>query len=181
MILPAEGQMSLFDLDIWSGKTSPEPFPATTEKISEPSSKKLQKSHRLTPLFLDFRTASNGAAAASSWERGGGLSLGGYTTLSGGECLSDESESVWLQTSTATPRRRSYLILDTGEKPSIAKPSKLSQILEQNPNPKYNLSANACLGILRRAERRGKQLPEQLRIALEAQCHFRNAQESQGG
>jgi hypothetical protein len=45
----------------------------------------------------------------------------------------------------------------------------LSSILEVNAPEKYYLSAKACEGILRRAERRGKQLPEMLRIALEQQ------------
>lgn len=44
--------------------------------------------------------------------------------------------------------------------------TKLSQILEENPLPKYNLTAKACLGILRRAERRGKDLPRRLKAVL---------------
>ena len=44
--------------------------------------------------------------------------------------------------------------------------TKLSQILEVNPLPKYNLTAKACLGILRRAERLGKDLPERLKAVL---------------
>lgn len=48
-------------------------------------------------------------------------------------------------------------------------PTKLSQILEENADPKYRLSARACQGILNRAERRGKELPKELREALEAQ------------
>lgn len=43
----------------------------------------------------------------------------------------------------------------------------LSSILQVNVHSKYFLSAKACEGILRRAERRGKQLPEMLRMALE--------------
>jgi hypothetical protein len=53
-----------------------------------------------------------------------------------------------------------------GESPSVAVESRLSQILEDNPHPKYYLSAKSCLGILRRAERRGKELPEMLKQAL---------------
>ena len=53
-----------------------------------------------------------------------------------------------------------------GECPSVAVESTLSQILEANVHGKYSLSAKACKGILRRAERRGKHLPEMLRIAL---------------
>ncbi len=37
-----------------------------------------------------------------------------------------------------------------GESPSVAVVSRLSQILEEEPHPKYFLSAKACLGILRR-------------------------------
>lgn len=47
--------------------------------------------------------------------------------------------------------------------------SKLSDILEPNPNQKYYLSAAACQGILRRAEKRGKELPPMLKEALERQ------------
>jgi len=42
----------------------------------------------------------------------------------------------------------------------------LSDILEESPNRKYLLSPKACAGILRRAEKRGKVLPEALRLAL---------------
>ncbi len=57
-----------------------------------------------------------------------------------------------------------------GECPSVAVVSRLSQILEDTPHPKYYLSAKACAGILRRAERRGKKLPPELEAALLAQC-----------
>ena len=56
--------------------------------------------------------------------------------------------------------------LNTGECPNVVVESRLSQILEAVPLPKYCLSAKACLGILRRAERRGKDLPEKLKAAL---------------
>lgn len=56
-----------------------------------------------------------------------------------------------------------------GECPSVAVESYLSQTLEENPHPKYYLSAKACLGILRRSERRGKGLPEALRRVLVTQ------------
>ena len=55
------------------------------------------------------------------------------------------------------------------ESPNVAVESHLSQILEENPLPKYSLSATACQGILRRADRRGKELPQALKIALEVQ------------
>ena len=44
----------------------------------------------------------------------------------------------------------------------------LSEVLETGQIPqRFFLSARACAGILRRAERRGKALPEALRAALE--------------
>ena len=58
-------------------------------------------------------------------------------------------------------------MLNTGECPSVAVESTLSSILEVNVPEKYYLSAKACEGILRRAERRGKALPEMLKTALE--------------
>lgn len=45
----------------------------------------------------------------------------------------------------------------------------LSDVLETQSVPgRYFLSAKACAGILRRAERRGKVLPGRLKVALEA-------------
>ena len=55
---------------------------------------------------------------------------------------------------------------NTGESPNVAVVSRLSQILEETPQEKYSLSAKACHGILRRAERRGKDLPETLKAVL---------------
>ena len=46
----------------------------------------------------------------------------------------------------------------------------LSDILEPTPAQKYYLSQTACLGILRRAKERGKELPHQLKAALTAQA-----------
>ena len=63
--------------------------------------------------------------------------------------------------------------LNTGESPREEKGSSLSQILEDTPHPKYYLSRRACLGILRRAEERGKSLPPQLKEALELQAGLR--------
>ena len=61
------------------------------------------------------------------------------------------------------------MMRNTGEFPNVAVVSRLSQILEETPQEKYSLSAKACQGILRRAERRGKKLPEALERALTAQ------------
>ena len=59
--------------------------------------------------------------------------------------------------------------LNIGECPSAAVASTLSQILEASVPEKYFLSAKACEGILRRADRRGKQLPPMLEEALRQQ------------
>ena len=147
-----EGQMSLFDQDIWCGRTSQEHSHQTEEKISEPYSKKRQESKIKMPLFLDLRK-ENGHLPDVSWEMDG-QSLGEYTTHSFGEYPNEERESL------------------------------LSQILEERPHPKYSLSAKACQGILRRAEKRGKVLPEMLDRALRQQAGLsvsKNEQENLGG
>jgi hypothetical protein len=59
---------------------------------------------------------------------------------------------------------------NTGESPSEDAASSLSQILQAGVPEKYSLSQKACLGILRRASVRGKELPEVLRLALERQA-----------
>lgn len=59
-----------------------------------------------------------------------------------------------------------FLTRNIGESPSAAVESTLSQILEANVPKKYYLSAKACEGILRRAERRGKELPPMLLKSL---------------
>jgi len=52
--------------------------------------------------------------------------------------------------------------------PNSARVCSLSQVLETDPiPPKYFLSALACKGILRRAAKRGRELPTMLRRALE--------------
>lgn len=72
-------------------------------------------------------------------------------------------------------------MLNISECPSVAVESHLSQILEEKPHPKYSLSARACQGILNRAERRGKELPEMLKRALIRQSAFKNEQDVRGG
>ena len=59
-----------------------------------------------------------------------------------------------------------YMTLNTGESPSAVRESTLSQILQLNAPEKYSLSPTACAGIIRRAEKRGKELPDMLRDAL---------------
>lgn len=54
-----------------------------------------------------------------------------------------------------------------GAYPSVERESFLWQILQENAPPKYFLTRTACMGILRRAEKRGKELPPMLKEALE--------------
>tara|TARA_R100000935_G_scaffold22258_1_gene41024 strand:+ start:391 stop:843 length:453 start_codon:yes stop_codon:yes gene_type:complete len=62
-----------------------------------------------------------------------------------------------------------FVTLNIGEFHSDADVCSLSDILEIGDVPqRFYLSAKACKGILRRAEKRGKKLPEQLQHALEA-------------
>ena len=60
-----------------------------------------------------------------------------------------------------------YLMLSTGESPKEEDESILSAILMEKVPEKYYLSPKACLGILKRANARGKELPKILRLALE--------------
>ena len=63
-----------------------------------------------------------------------------------------------------------YTMLNTGPSHKGAGVSSLSQILQDTPHQKYYLSKTACLGILRRAKSRGKELPPVLKQALEIQA-----------
>ena len=58
------------------------------------------------------------------------------------------------------------MTLNTGESPNAVRESTLSQILDLNAPAKYYLSPKACAGIIRRAAKRGKELPSMLREAL---------------
>ena len=85
-----------------------------------------------------------------------------------GESHNADEGFVSLLTSMDTPLLKSFLArVNTTEAPSEEVVSRLSDILEKNPDPKYNLSAKTCQGILTRANRRGKKLPPMLQEALE--------------
>ena len=63
--------------------------------------------------------------------------------------------------------RGESLTPNTSEWPNDAAVCSLSQVLEQTSIPqRFFLSSTACAGILRRAEKRGKELPPALRTAL---------------
>lgn len=172
-----DGQASLFDLGIWSGKMCPEHSAATSRmdsEISEPCWKKLYASQNRDFLFLDCRTSRGGRKPEECSATDGAL-LGEHTTLNTGVCRSADGVSAWWLTLTDTPQGISYL--NVSEEPKIPVPTKLSQILEERPDPKYNLTPKACAGILRRAERRGKKLPEVLKTVLELQSSAYRATE----
>ena len=77
-------------------------------------------------------------------------------------------ESYW---EIVSPWRGVSSTLNTGPAPlSEEGVSSLSQILQDDPPRKYYLSRTACLGILRRARERGKELPPPLKEALIAQA-----------
>lgn len=118
------------------GKTCPERSAPTAEKISEPCWKNLPAWNNQTFQFLDLRV---GGADGAKPEQ------------------SPETDGLWLGDS---------LMLNIGESPREESVSLLSQILEVNVPQKYYLSARACQGILTRASRRGKPLPDILRQAL---------------
>ena len=62
--------------------------------------------------------------------------------------------------------------LNFGEMPKVPNPTKLSDVLEERAvDPRYYLSSRACQGILNRASKRGKELPEILKTALENQIN----------
>ena len=80
------------------------------------------------------------------------------------------TESGWARErswETVTVSPGAYSTRNTGECPRDAEESTLWQILQEGAPERYCLSAKACEGILRRAERRGKALPQILRDALE--------------
>ena len=132
-----DGQVTWSDLGLWSGKTCPEHSQATKGETSRQSSKRSSASQNRKPPIL------------KCLKRVG--TPGGATTMKW------EDDGAWLG---------ECMTRNTGEFPNAAVVSRLSQILEETPQPKYSLSAKACQGILRRAERRGKDLPETLKAVL---------------
>ena len=132
-----DGQVTWLDLGISCGKTWSEPLAATKEKTSQPCSKRSSKSSSRKPPVLKCLKRA-------------GLPGGGTT-------MRWEDDGAWCGELTTR---------NTGECPNAVVVSRLSQILEETPHPKYNLTAKACQGILRRAERRGKDLPKLLKQVL---------------
>lgn len=121
---------------IWCGKMCPELSAPTKEPISASCSKKPQRWPANKPPLFLSLKTDGLQPDALPMWEDNGALRGEYLMHSFGACPKDENASH------------------------------LSQILEASPHPKYSLSAKACLGILNRAEKRGKQLPEILKLAL---------------
>lgn len=172
-----EGQMSIEDLDpdIWSGKTCQEHcHPANQkERTSKSSSRRSSKSSKQMPLMCLCLKTESGQKPDSSMEwvtmDNPFPWLGDFTMHSSGAFLNAENGLLSLPISTDSVPEKYCLTLNIGEKPRVPNPTHLSDILEENADPKYNLSAKACQGILNRADKRGKKLPPILREALENQ------------
>ena len=136
-----DDQVSLFDQDTSAGKTS-WAYSAQARRTGRISGLSWRKLLDYIAPDYQFLDLSSDA----------GNLLGQYewtirSALHGG---------CWLRNSGASPR-------DAIE-------SFLSQILQERPPKKYYLTTAACLGILRRAEERGKPLPQALDTALRIQA-----------
>ena len=83
----------------------------------------------------------------------------------------------WQNAGMASPG--GYLTLNISEWPSAAAVCSLSEVLETDAPRKYFLRARAARGVLRRAERRGRELPHRLREALQQVAESMNRDEDQ--
>ena len=141
------GQVSLFGLDSPYGKTCPAASPAGGtrgqggKRRVRTSGRSSRRSSRLRNQHFMFLDLRSGA----------GNILGPYW----------EIDPPWLGCGGT---------LNTSECPKDAVESSLSAILQDSVPSKYYLTRKACLGILRRAKERKKDLPEQLELALKAQA-----------
>ena len=134
---PVEGQVSLFDLDSQCLRTYAALSQATKGATSKPYYKPSAKSE-----------GANRQTMFLCLKKGAGNIMGASW-----EMVTHLPGKSWM--------------LSTAEHLNEERESTLSQILEVNAPEKYYLSSRACQGILRRAERRGKELPPMLKEALE--------------
>ena len=134
-------QLSMFGQDLWHGRTCPAP---------------------------SARERPRARTSGSFWRRSSALNAIPFQSLDltpgAGNLL---GEFYW---ELISPWRGGASTLNTGVSPRGAKESSLSQILQADPPLKYYLSPKACLGILRRAFERGKELPKKLERALKIQA-----------
>ena len=134
-------QLSMFGQDLWHGRTCPAP---------------------------SARERPRARTSGSFWRRSSALNAIPFQSLDltpgAGNLL---GEFYW---ELISPWRGGASTLNTGVSPKDAKESSLSQILQADPPLKYYLSPKACLGILRRAFERGKELPKKLERTLKIQA-----------
>ena len=137
-----DGQGSLFARDGCAGRTCPAPSAQGPPRgrTSASSSRRSSELRTIPFMSLDLTPGHGNLLGESYWELIS-PSPGGSSTLNTGPAPLSE-EDVY----------------------------SLSQILQDAPPRKYYLSKTACLGILRRARERGKELPPQLKTALMAQA-----------
>jgi hypothetical protein len=81
------------------------------------------------------------------------------------DAISESSSLRWPTQGIATSSG-GFWIRSSSESPNVAVDCSLQQVLEDTVDDRYLLSEKACAGILRRAERRGRTLPDPLREAL---------------
>ena len=83
------------------------------------------------------------------------------------QCLiaEDGQQPEWLEAGREV-RLGECWTLNIGEYPSEENVSSLYAVLETTVPDKYFLSAKACWGILRRAQEKQKEIPQDLKIAL---------------
>ena len=134
-------QLTLFGLGSSFGRMSPEPSPVVPKR-GKTSESSSKKSLELAFVAYMYLDLTPG--------HGDLLGLAYW-----------ETRSPWLG---------DVLTLNTGVSPKDVRGSSLSLILEDNVPSKYYLTPRACLGILRRAKERGKELPPQLEMALKIQA-----------
>ena len=165
-----EGQLSLFDLDTWSSKTSLDYSAAMPEKTSRQSSRKSsESSSRTLPMCLCLIRNTDGASQdASTMIWGNGALLGDYTMDSFGEQPSTLMKECTFggHRNGVSESHLSQILVDYQHQTFSSNEKAFQRYMDR-----YKLSAKACSGILRRAEKRGKELPEILRTALENQVN----------
>ena len=145
-----------------------------TEPMQQPSMFSSEDSPARTTQWQDNATDWLGTV-----ERSGGSSIASYLKdapdgLSARMSLaSSVAEAVKISQQSSSPSQNSgiasdgvSLTLNTSEWPRDAAVCSLSQVLEKEVPLRFSLSAKACQGILRRADRRGKMLPPPLAHAL---------------
>lgn len=124
-----------------------------------PASAKDSPTHAATSPspFLDWLTSSSPSGSSGKTSPVSCLREEGGTLV--------PSSGRWSNSGMGSPTE--CWTLNTSEYPSVVVESSLSRVLETGElPPKYFLSQIACAGILRRAERKNKQLPQMLKDAL---------------